>query len=267
MDSGYGRGLAAFFCADEALEAGATISLGEGVARHLRVLRLRVGSRVLVLDGIGHRAHGRVTKSGTSAATIEIDKVLAHLPPPSVHLLVPIADRDRMLWLGEKVAELGATSWRPVLWRRSRSVKPRGEGMMFQGRLRARMVSALEQSEGTWLPQLHPDASLDRALTALPQGLRLVLDPGAETSITSLPNIAAPVTIAVGPEGGVEASEVAALAAAHFQPVSLGGNILRFETAAIAALAIVRSLLDAPTTASLPSPASDVADMSVLQNR
>lgn len=264
MDGGNGSGLAAFFCADEALEPGATISLGEGVARHMRVLRLSIGSRVTVLDGIGHRAQGRVTKTGTSSATIEIDEVLAHLPPPSVHLLVPIADRDRMLWLGEKVAELGTTSWRPVLWRRSRSVKPRGEGMMFQGRLRARMVSALEQSAGTWLPQLYPDASLDRALTALPQGLRLVLDPGAETSIASLANISAPVTIAVGPEGGLEASEIATLAAAHFQPVRLGGNILRFETAAIAALAIVRSLLDAPNTA---SPPSDVADMSILQNR
>ena len=148
MDCGDGRGLAAFFCADEALEPGATISLGEGVARHMRVLRLSIGSRVVVLDGIGHRAHGRVSKTGNSSAMIEIDEVLAHLPPPSVHLLVPIADRDRMLWLGEKVAELGATSWRPVLWRRSRSVKPRGEGMTFQGRLRARMVSALEQSGG-----------------------------------------------------------------------------------------------------------------------
>ena len=108
---------------------------------------------------------------------------------------------------------------------------------MFQGRLRARMVSALEQSAGTWLPQLYPDASLDRALTALPPGLRLVLDPSAETSIASLTNISAPVTIAVGPEGGLEASETATLAAAHFQPVRLGGNILRFETAAIAASA------------------------------
>jgi len=91
-----------------------------------------------------------------------------------------------------------------------------------------------------------------------------VLDPGAETSIASLTNISAPVTIAVGPEGGLEASEIATLAAAHFQPVRLGGNILRFETAAIAALAIVRSLLDAPNTA---SPPSDDADVPILQNR
>jgi 16S rRNA (uracil1498-N3)-methyltransferase len=254
--------LAAFFCSDEQLLSGTTISLGESVARHMRARRLGVASRVIVLDGIGHRATGVVSKLGTSSAAIEIGEVLAHLPPPSVHMLVPIADRDRMLWLGEKVAELAATSWRPVLWRRSRSVKPRGEGMTFQGRLRARMVGALEQSGGAWLPQLHPDAPLDRALAALPAGVRLVLDPMAHSSIAALPALAAPVTIAIGPEGGLEPNEVAALVAAHFQPVRLGGNILRFETAAVAALAIVRSLLDAPNT-----PTRDVVDLSLLQNR
>jgi 16S rRNA (uracil1498-N3)-methyltransferase len=228
----------------------------------MRARRLGVGSRVVVLDGIGHRAGGVISKLGTTSTAIDIGDVLAHLPPPSVHMLVPIADRDRMLWLGEKVAELAATSWRPVLWRRSRSVKPRGEGMTFHGRLRARMIAALEQSGGAWLPQLHPDAPLDRALAALPAGVRLVLDPTAETSIAALAPLAAPVTLAIGPEGGLEPSEIAALLAAHFQPVRLGGNILRFETAAVAALAIVRSQLDAPNSAT-----SHVGDLSLLQNR
>lgn len=262
MDGSDREDLAAFFCSDEQLLSGTTISLGESVARHMRARRLGVGSRVDVLDGIGHRATGEISKLGTSSAAIEIGEVLAYLPPPTVHMLVPIADRDRMLWLGEKVAELAATSWRPVFWRRSRSVKPRGEGMTFQGRLRARMIGALEQSAGAWLPQLHPDAPLDRALAALPTGLRLVLDPSADTSIAALPPMTAPVTIAIGPEGGLEPSEVAALVAAHFQPVRLGGNILRFETAAVAALAIVRSFLDAPNT-----PTSHVGDLSLLQNR
>ncbi|MEW5918637.1 MAG: RsmE family RNA methyltransferase [Gemmatimonadota bacterium] len=263
MDGGNREDLATFYCADETLEVGATISLGEGVARHMRVRRLSVGSRVAVVDGIGHRAQGTVSKLGGSSANIEISEVMAFLPAPAVHMLVPIADRDRMLWLGEKVTELSATSWRPVLWRRSRSVKPRGEGMMFQGRLRARMVNALEQSGGAWLPQLHPDAPLERALAALPSGVRLVLDASATGSIASLTGMAAPVTIAVGPEGGFEPGELAALVAAHFQPVRLGGNILRFETAAVAALAMVRSFLDAQASHSN----SDVAELPLLQNR
>jgi 16S rRNA (uracil1498-N3)-methyltransferase len=262
VDRGDRQSLAAFFCADEALQPGVTISLGDHVARHLRARRVGAGSQVSLVDGLGHRAHGRLVKLGTSAASVEIDEVLAHLPPPSVHMLVPIADRDRMLWLGEKVVELGITSWRPVLWRRSRSVKPRGEGMTFQGRLRARMIAALEQCGGTWLPQLHPDATLERALTALPDGLRLVLDPAADTTMTAIESFAAPITLAIGPEGGLEPSELAQLAAAHFQPVRLGGNMLRFETAAVAALAIVRSLLDVPTPASI-----DGVHVSLLPDR
>jgi len=53
------------------------------------------------------------------------------------------------------------------------------------------------------------------------------------------------VTLAIGPEGGFEPSEIAALDAAGFVPVSLGANVLRFETAAIAGVAAVRAALDA----------------------
>jgi 16S rRNA (uracil1498-N3)-methyltransferase len=56
----------------------------------------------------------------------------------------------------------------------------------------------------------------------------------------------APVTIAVGPEGGLELGERDQLSGAGFRPVSLGANVLRFETAAVAALAVVRSALAAP---------------------
>jgi len=157
-------------------------------------------------------------------------------------MLVPIADRDRMLWCAEKCAELGATSWTPILWNRSRSVAPRGEGAAFRERVRARMRSALVQSHGWWLPHVPDDTSIDSALANAPSsGTRLVLDacgqPIGRESLT------APVTVAVGPEGGIESDELQRFRAARFRPVSLGANVLRFETAAVAALAIVRAAL------------------------
>jgi len=57
--------------------------------------------------------------------------------------------------------------------------------------------------------------------------------------------LSAPVTIAIGPEGGFDAEEFRQLRAARFRPVSVGANVLRFETAAVAALAIVRAALGA----------------------
>lgn len=234
------EGIATFFLSDEPLTPGLSASLGEGVLHHIRVRRLGIGSRVALLDGHGHRAEGTLVRLSKSSATVEVGRVelLPQLPP--VHLLVPIADRDRMLWLAEKCAELGATSWRPVLYRRSRSVKPRGEGPTFAGKLRARMASALEQSGGAWLPAMYPEASLARAVGALPEGMRLVLDGGGSAIMDQ--RITAPVTIAVGPEGGLEDDELEEFERAGFTRVALGGHTLRFETAAIAGLAIARSV-------------------------
>ena len=168
---------------------------------------------------------------------------------------MPIGDRDRMLWLAEKATELAATSWRPVAWRRSRSVSPRGEGAGFQAKARARMASALAQCEGGWLPALYPDATVERAIAATPPGSRLLLDPDG-APIASLPMLAAPVTLALGPEGGMERDERDRLVEAGFAPVALAGNILRFETAGLAALAIVRALLALRPPGSDPAPES-----------
>src|SRR5205085_10727821 len=91
-------------------------------------------------------------------------------PPAEVHLLVPIADRDRMLWLAEKSAELGLSSWRPIRYHRSGSVSPRGEGDAFAAKVHARMLAALEQSCGAWLPFVGAETSLEDAIAALPVG-------------------------------------------------------------------------------------------------
>ena len=223
------------------IAVGSTISLGEDAAHHARVRRIDVGECVRLLDGAGAVATGTLLRVSKSTLAVEIGDVIIVEPPPAVHLLVPVADRDRMLWLGEKCAELGLTSWRPVLWRRSRSVTPRGEGSGFQRKLRARMAAALEQSGGAWLPVLYPDAKPEHAIAATPGGSRVLLAPGGE-SVLGL-RTAAPVSLALGPEGGLDDDEVEALVAAGFAPAALAGNILRFETAGIAALAIVRAAL------------------------
>lgn len=235
------QGLAAFYVPEEPLSPGGTVMLGEANLHHVRVRRLGVGTRVTIIDGAGHRAVGTLVRLTKSAAAVEVEDVALADTSPPLHLLVPIADRDRMLWLGEKSAELGVTSWRPVMYERSRSVKPRGEGPTFATKVRSRMVAALEQSGGSWLPSIYPEATLARAVGALPAGVRLVLHPDGTPILDRA--FSPPVSVAVGPEGGLESSELEAFEAAGFERVALGGNILRFETAAIAGLAIARSAL------------------------
>ncbi|MGH7721041.1 MAG: RsmE family RNA methyltransferase [Gemmatimonadaceae bacterium] len=237
-----GRAIATFF-SEESVEPGARLHLGGGEAQHARVLRLAPGVAVRVTDGSGAIGFGSLVRLGKSDAVVEIEDVGRVDAPPAIHLLLPIASRDRMLFLAEKATELGVASWRPVLWRRSRSVSPRGEGVAFQNKVRSRMIGALTQSGGGWLPSLYPDAMLERALFATPPGTRLLLDGGGPPMLR-LP-LHAPLTLAVGPEGGIEDDERAAVMAAGFHPASLARSTLRFETAAIAALAVVRAALTA----------------------
>lgn len=239
----------ATFLAPPPLVAG-EVSLGADVAHHIRVRRLAVGDAVQLLDGEGALGRGVLGSLAKNAATVHVDKVERRAPPPPVHLLVPVSDRDRTLWLAEKCAELGLASWRPVRWRRSHGVASRGEGEAFDARVRARMAAALVQSEGGWLPRLYAPAALDEALAALPDCARLLLDPDGpplRDALGDLTGVAGeqPVAIALGPEGGFERSELDALASRGFRTAALPGSILRFETAGVAALVLTLAALSA----------------------
>jgi len=214
------------------------VELDEESAHHLRVRRLDAGDAVRVADGRGRRGVGTIAALGKRSAAVEVDEVVEVAPPPPFHLLVPIGDRDRMLLLAEKAVELGASSWTPVRWRRSLSVTPRGEGAAFDAKLRARMASALVQSGGAWLPDVHPAVDVADLPARIGEGDRVLLDAGGRP-LFAVAAAGAPVWIAFGPEGGVEDDERAALGDAGFVAASLADGVLRFETAGIAALAVL----------------------------
>lgn len=238
VDGGRSSSVATFFC-EEPLEAGHVANLREAEAHHARVRRVESGDRVRLIDGAGAVAFGPVARVTKGAASVEVESV-AYAPPLSpVHLLAPVADRDRMLWLAEKATELGLTTWRAVLWQRSRGVSPRGEGDAFRSKVRARMIAALTQSGGAWLPTILPDAEADEVIEAAQPGVRFLLDVMGEPILT-IP-VTSPLTIAMGPEGGLEDEERERLALAGWMPVSLGVTTLRFETAGTAALAVARA--------------------------
>ncbi|MBA3557653.1 MAG: 16S rRNA (uracil(1498)-N(3))-methyltransferase [Gemmatimonadaceae bacterium] len=229
------------FFSGEPLLAGRSVSLGADEAHHARVRRVDVGSRVRIVDGSGSVAHGTLVKLAKGQATADVDTVSTSEPPAPIHFLVPVADRDRMLWLAEKGVELGISSWRPVIWRRSRSVSPRGEGTGFQAKVRSRMVAALKQCGSSWLPVLHPDASVERAIAAAATSSGYLLDADGPPILSK--KFTAPIVVALGPEGGMDMDERSAFMNAGFEPVSLAEHTLRFETAGIAALATIRAAL------------------------
>ena len=165
--------VATFFSADS-FSVGATIALSDEAAHHIRVARVGVGECVALRDGAGRGAVGVLVKSTKSAALVDVSEI-AELPKPApIHLLAPVADRERMLWLAEKVTELGVSSWRPVIWRRSKSVTPRGEGPTFQAKVKARMIAALIQSGAGWVHNTSMLEGIEKAvmrhpITAMPK--------------------------------------------------------------------------------------------------
>jgi 16S rRNA (uracil1498-N3)-methyltransferase len=245
------RSTVARFLVAEPFVPGATVPLGRDDAHHIRVLRIDAGARVGLTTGAGLVGTGTLVGVSRSAASVEVEHV-RHVPrPPAVHMLVPIADRERMLWLAEKCTELAATSWRLVEWRRSASVSPRGSAPAFQTRLRGRVISALTQSGGAWLPEVCEPVPLADAIGGTPPGTRIVLEPSGEPLLRlGSSGFGGTVSIAVGPEGGIEEAEHAQLADAGFVRASLGDTILRFETAGVAALAVVRAAMASDCAAS-----------------
>src|SRR5918999_820747 len=121
VDSRSPASVATFFTG-EPLEVGRALDLEEGEAHHVRVRRIQPGSRVRLVNGAGALAFGTLTSVTKRSASVTIDDISNIPPPPAVHLFAPIGDRDRMLWLAEKATEIGLTSWRGVMWERSRGV-------------------------------------------------------------------------------------------------------------------------------------------------
>ena len=234
------RATVATFFAAEPLVVGGTVTLSDEAAHHIRVARVAVGECVALRDGAGKAAVGTLVKASRSSALVDVSEISEIPRAAPIHLLAPVADRDRMLWLAEKTVELGLTSWRPVVWRRSKSVSPRGEGPTFQAKVRSRMTSALIQSGGGWLPDMFPEATVERAIVAAPLGTRIILANDGEP-IAGVP-MRAPITIALGPEGGMEQAERDLFIGAAFLPVKLGASTLRFETAGVVAVAIAAAL-------------------------
>lgn len=226
------------FFTEQPIDVGA-VTLSDDAVHHARVRRLAEGDRVRLSNGAGRLGVGEIAKVDRKELVVRVELTEAAQRPAELHLFVPVADRDRMLWLAEKATELGVTSWTGVRFRRSASVSPRGEGEAFQAKVRARMIGALEQSNAAWLPRV--EGTVDVGELAAPAGRAVVLDWGGDALIEASREEPAVRSVLVGPEGGIEPAELEALRAKGWELASLGDNMLRFETAALAAVAILRS--------------------------
>jgi 16S rRNA (uracil1498-N3)-methyltransferase len=215
--------------------AGGVVILDEEEAHHLRVRRVADGASVRLIDGRGGVASARLALEGAVVAARVIAATVVPAPP-ATDLLVGAGDRDRFLGLVEKATELGATRILPLATERSQQVTTRFQSAHVEKATR-RAREALKQCGAAWIPAVLSPVALGEAVRAPGAApLKLV----AEVEGGAMPPLREgdPVTWAIGPEGGFTSQELALLRAAGFKGVTLGRATLRFDTAAIAALAL-----------------------------
>lgn len=217
--------------------------LGKDQSHYLaNVMRAKAGDDVLLFNGRQGEWRGRletVAKAGVVVAVAEQTRPQA--AEPDLWLLAAPIKKDCIDLVAEKAAELGASLLWPVVTRRTVTSRVNTE------RLAAHMVEAAEQCERLTVPQVREPLALDKVLAGWdPARVVLFLDESGGGAplvqvLADLPD--GPLAVLVGPEGGFAPEERALLARLPFaRPVGLGPRILRAETAAIAALAVVQAV-------------------------
>ena len=216
------------------LAPGAAVPLDSDEEHHLAVRRVAPGARVQLLDGAGRRAEGALSIEG-KRARIVVESVADEPAPLPLILAVGAGDRERFLLLVEQAAQLGATEIIPPETARAASVATKLREAHLE-RARRRALEAIKQCGSAWAPSITEPMTPAEFLTRPRSGQGWLAD--AEGSVPGALSATEALTVAVGPEGGFTATETAEFLEADFVPVRLGPHLLRFETAAMAALTI-----------------------------
>jgi 16S rRNA (uracil1498-N3)-methyltransferase len=213
---------------------------GEQAAHLARVLRAQPGQVFdVVANGFLHRAE---IVSATEHEELEGESALP------VHLLMAVFKFDHMEWGIEKATELGAARITPVIARRTERHLAQAAAKRVE-RWRRIVREAAQQSRRSDVPLVDEPVALKAALAMVSAEKKLLMaETEQENSLKSelasqLVSELASVALAIGPEGGWTAQEMAMFSESGWKHVTLGPRILRAETAAIAGLAVCAAML------------------------
>lgn len=224
---------------------GSVITLTGAEARHaLTVSRARVGERLLVGNGSGLTLAGRVVDVTTSAVRLEVERS-DRVPAPTVRITLAqaLAKGGRDEAAVQAATELGVD--RVIPWQAERSVSRWQGNKVTAGveRWRAIVREATKQSIRAWTPEVAELTGTKGLAAQAGEARMLVLQPDAETGLSSLTGGDRDLLLVVGPEGGISPAELELFRAAGAEMVRLGDSVLRTSTAGPAAIAVVNVML------------------------
>ena len=230
------------FFVEEKIGGGESFILSDKAQIHQisRVLRLKEGSDIILLDNSGFEYSAVIESLAEDEIILKILEKRESEAEPKIKLALyqSLLKKDKMEWIFEKGTELGVSKFVPVLSKYC--VKT---DFNFE-RAKKIIREAAEQCGRAKLPELSEISDFEKAaeFRAREGGLNFILDVDAGISLKKIVHEKKPsgeINIFVGPEGGFSEDEIAAAEKAGFQIISLGKRILRAETAAIAACALL----------------------------
>ena len=231
-------------CVDAPLSEGGKIELTREQTNYLvNVLRLGEGAGLLVFNGRDGEWRAALAPAGKKAAALRVEsRTRAQDFLPDVDYLFAPLKHARLDYLAQKAVEMGVKRLRPVLTRRTQASRINLE------RMRANVVEAAEQCGILSLAEVLTEERLDNVLSRWPDDRLLIFcDEAAETAdpVAALRAAGAgfeKFAVLIGPEGGFDDSEREILAEIKSAArISLGPRVLRADTAAVAALALVQA--------------------------
>jgi 16S rRNA (uracil1498-N3)-methyltransferase len=224
------------------LAAGAMVPLDRSQAHYLgTVLRLQTGEHVLVFNGRDGEWSARLEAQKRAAALLIEENTRPQPEPADLHYLFTPLKAARLDYMVQKAVEMGVSLLQPVLTQHGQVARFGSE------RMRANAIEAAEQCGLLSLPEIRPLVPLADILAGWdPERWLIFCDEEAELQnpIAALEDLSfAPLALLIGPEGGFSAAERATLLQrAKVVRLSLGPRILRADTAAVAALAVVQAV-------------------------
>lgn len=228
------------------LAPGARIDLDERASAHVvRVLRLRKGASLTLFDGSGGEYPAVLSEASKGGVVAQLGDFVPcdRESPFELTLAQGVSRGERMGFTLQKAVELGVSRILPLWTERS---QVRLEGSRLTSRLRhweGVVISACEQCGRARIPVVEaPRRLTDFDWSAAYLGTKVMLDPEGVAGLDQLDRAGGGYTLLAGPEGGLSASERDVALRAGFVAVRLGPRILRTETAALAALAVIQAL-------------------------
>lgn len=231
---------------DAPLDVGKTVLLDERATKHLvQVLRLGEDRELLLFNGLGGEYRAKLVEASKKVARAEIIEFIdiEREVDTEIHLAQCVSKGDRFEFAIQKAVELGAQTITPVFSTRSQLKLNNERKDKKIKHWKQVALSACEQSGRTKLLNFHEPIFLSDLLESVKEDStsKLILDPDGKDPISGI-NRTGQYCVLIGPEGGFEEQEIKLAVAKGFQSIRLGPQVLRTETAPIAAISAILTL-------------------------